>query len=106
MERIRVARERGEAPWPGQGPPARTREMYGSEIIGVAQGESGDWAYARWTSGCAYEVSSMAAVSGALILAERRGRAPRRRTTSFLKVMNCVKTCQPNTSRNERDLEW
>ncbi|CAE7261986.1 unnamed protein product [Symbiodinium sp. CCMP2456] len=74
VERIRVARERGEAPWPGQGPPARTREMYGSEIIGVAQGESGDWAYARWTSGCAYEVSSMAAVSGALILAERKGR--------------------------------
>jgi len=74
VERIRVARDKGEAPWPGQGPPARTREMYGSEIIGIAQGESGDWAYARWTSGCAYEVSSMAAVSGAVILAARKGR--------------------------------
>ena len=83
VERIRVARDKGEAPWPGQGPPARTREMYGSEIIGIAQGESGDWAYARWTSGCAYEVSSMAAVSGAVILAARKGRAPRYCTMAF-----------------------
>ena len=68
-EKIQSARERGEAPWPGQGPPARTRQMYGSEILGVAQGESGEWAYARWTSGCAYEVSGMAAIAGAMVLA-------------------------------------
>lgn len=31
---------------------------------------AGEWAHARWTSGCAYEVSAVASVSGALVLAE------------------------------------
>lgn len=63
-------RERGEAPWPGLGPPKATRQLYWAEIIAVGQGESGAWAHARWTSGCAYEVSAMVTVAGALVLAE------------------------------------
>ena len=31
---------------------------------------AGEWAHARWTSGCAYEVSAVASVRGALVLAE------------------------------------
>eukprot|EP00913_Durusdinium_trenchii_P030506 g28576.t1 len=69
------ARERDQAPWPGFGPPKELRKLYGAEIIALAQAESGHWAYARWTSGCAYEVSAMCAVCGALVLAEEAGGA-------------------------------
>jgi len=70
VEAMLASREKGALPWPGHGPPAETRKLYGAEVIAVAQGESGEWAHARWTSGCAYEVSAVASVSGALVLAE------------------------------------
>lgn len=36
-----ASREKGALPWPGHGPPAETRKLYGAEVIAVAQGESG-----------------------------------------------------------------
>eukprot|EP00434_Breviolum_minutum_P008912 symbB.v1.2.007858.t1/scaffold448.1/size203282/10 len=69
-EFLLTSRERGDMPWPGYGPPERTRKLYGAEIIAIAQGESGEWAHARWISGCAYEVSAITSVTGALVLAE------------------------------------
>ena len=36
-----ASREKGSLPWPGHGPPAETRRLYGAEVIAVAQGESG-----------------------------------------------------------------
>ena len=36
-----ASREKGQLPWPGHGPPAETRQLYGAEVIAVAQGESG-----------------------------------------------------------------
>ncbi|CAJ1410749.1 unnamed protein product [Effrenium voratum] len=65
-----AARERGEAPWPGQGPPEELRNSFGAEVLAMAESESGEWAHARWTSGCAYEVSAMAPVTGALVIVE------------------------------------
>ena len=40
-ELLLTSRERGDMPWPGYGPPERTRKLYGAEIIAIAQGESG-----------------------------------------------------------------
>eukprot|EP00438_Fugacium_kawagutii_P022495 Skav233625 [mRNA] locus=scaffold492:3166:11578:+ [translate_table: standard] len=64
------SRQKGESPWPGHGPPPETRKLYAAEILAVAQGESGDWAYGHWTSGCAYELTAIVSVAGAIVLAE------------------------------------
>merc|ERR1712190_195318 len=55
---------------PGQGPPAATRRIYSCEVLGVAEGESGEWAHILFSSGDAYEFTAMSAIAGALVLHE------------------------------------
>lgn len=47
-EFLLTSRERGDMPWPGYGPPERTRKLYGAEIIAIAQGESGKVLLNEW----------------------------------------------------------
>lgn len=67
---MKQQRDMGQAPPVGQGPPAATRDQYYSEVFAVAEGENGEWSYVRFTGPEAYEVTAMAGIVGALVLAE------------------------------------
>mmetsp|Transcript_9429 Transcript_9429/g.22235 ORF Transcript_9429/g.22235 Transcript_9429/m.22235 type:complete len:476 (+) Transcript_9429:45-1472(+) len=67
---MKMSRDRGEQPKPGDGAPPQTRSIYFSEVYGVAESEGGEWAYAHYTSGEAYEVTAMASITGAMVMVE------------------------------------
>lgn len=67
---MRAQLAENQAPLPGQGPPSPTRDMYYSEVIAVAEGESGDWAHVHYMGPEAYEVTAMTCVAAALALVE------------------------------------
>uniref|UniRef100_A0A7S0AA36 Saccharopine dehydrogenase NADP binding domain-containing protein n=1 Tax=Pyrodinium bahamense TaxID=73915 RepID=A0A7S0AA36_9DINO len=67
---MRIMQDRGEQPRPGEGPPPETREIYSTEVYGVAEAESGEWAHVHYSSGEAYEVTAMACIAGAMVLVE------------------------------------
>mmetsp|Transcript_42468 Transcript_42468/g.134909 ORF Transcript_42468/g.134909 Transcript_42468/m.134909 type:complete len:476 (+) Transcript_42468:73-1500(+) len=71
---MKASCDRGEQPKPGEGPPPATRAMYFSEVFAVAEGENGEWAHCRYTSGEAYEVTAMASVAAAMVLVEELDR--------------------------------
>eukprot|EP00931_Biecheleriopsis_adriatica_P073764 TRINITY_DN47991_c0_g1_i1.p1 TRINITY_DN47991_c0_g1~~TRINITY_DN47991_c0_g1_i1.p1 ORF type:complete len:539 (+),score=118.73 TRINITY_DN47991_c0_g1_i1:148-1764(+) len=60
----------GIMPKPGAGPPKETRALYYSEVLAIGEAESGKWAHVHYTGPEAYEVTAMAAVTGALVLVE------------------------------------
>lgn len=62
--------EQGLVPKPGDGPPPETRALYFSEVFAVAEAEDGRWAHVHYTGPEAYEVTAMAAVTGAIVILE------------------------------------
>ncbi|CAE7928475.1 unnamed protein product [Symbiodinium necroappetens] len=60
----------GQMPKPGEGPPPETRAQFYSEVFAVGEAEDGRWAHVHYTGGEAYEVTAMAAVTGALVIVE------------------------------------
>ncbi|CAE7772708.1 unnamed protein product [Symbiodinium pilosum] len=60
----------GQMPKPGEGPPPETRAHYFSEVFALGEAEDGRWAHVHYTGPEAYEVTAMAAVTGALVIVE------------------------------------
>ncbi|CAE7446057.1 unnamed protein product [Symbiodinium necroappetens] len=62
----------GQMPKPGEGPPPETRALFYSEVFALGEGEDGRWAHVHYTGPEAYEVTAMAAVTGALVIVEEQ----------------------------------
>lgn len=71
---MKAGRAGGQNAEPGDGAPAATRKIFSAEVYGVAESESGEWAYGHYTSGDAYEVTAMASIAGALCMVEELDR--------------------------------
>lgn len=65
---MKEAVKAGQSPPPGAGPPPEAREHFYTNLLFVAEGESGDWATSSYAGGENYEVTAMCATTGALTL--------------------------------------
>mmetsp|Transcript_116168 Transcript_116168/g.339757 ORF Transcript_116168/g.339757 Transcript_116168/m.339757 type:complete len:996 (+) Transcript_116168:60-3047(+) len=70
VSHLQAARKEDKLPVSGAGPTSAARARNSMEIWGVAEGENGQWANARYSSGDAFEATAMAAVAGAMVLVQ------------------------------------